>query len=194
MRKLPGKLPTIPTAESKAAWKARHNNKTTVFNRRHRVPELEKVTLAQVQSYRANAQSQSIVAKELSRIEDPTIKLICASLSTYGFEEFTPDVTEGAYSLYNVAHRNIAIDTFQIANASHGYISFGVNMDYVEDTEYLMAVYDNHLFYYQANLVRQEARKPGSVQKKKEDQKVYRKRKAVRRIHVTSTSTSPIVN
>ncbi|KAF6741356.1 hypothetical protein DFP72DRAFT_834259, partial [Ephemerocybe angulata] len=118
----------------------------------------------------------SRIAKTVRKMKDSVILFIDTCLARYGLTEWCPDFRQSAHSLYNAAHRTIAIDTFQQAAVSHAYASLKPNLKYAEDMGWLMKLYDHivHHFFYRRYV--RNLRNPGSVAAEDEANSAYHNR------------------
>ncbi|KZV77961.1 hypothetical protein EXIGLDRAFT_784501, partial [Exidia glandulosa HHB12029] len=89
--------------------------------------------ISKVNELRGLAGGNSTTAKQAARVSDAALKYILASLARFGLKAWRPNFNEDAYSLYNSAHRFIAIDTFRQAVVSNAYDSMAVDKSYLDD-------------------------------------------------------------
>ncbi|KAK7446334.1 hypothetical protein VKT23_014540 [Stygiomarasmius scandens] len=99
-------------------------------------------------------------------------------MDQYGFETWCPDLSESPSSLYNNCHRTVAIDSFTQACAMGGYRRFGVNQEYYSNPLLLAQIYDSYVFGTIKDKSRKEARDPGVLKRRQENNNVGKRRRA----------------
>lgn len=107
--------------------------------------------------------SNSKVAKMVCRMEENIISYIDNCLARFGLEEWTPDLDQTPYALYNTTHRIIAIDTFKQAAVAHAYAQLKPNLKYVQNMALLEKIYNHFVHFYFYSRYVQERDSPGSV-------------------------------
>jgi hypothetical protein len=173
-------IPSAPSAQTKERFLARFKTKDDVYRALKGPPLVERVARLWIDKVRATAASEnSSIVKNIARVEDHVLSVMFASLSKYGFDAWHPDLSEPAYSIYNIAHRAIAITTFKDALIGHGYSFLSPNREYVNNTAFLIRLYDHFVFHYLKGMVDAEKRQPGGLSKHREMTNVYKRRREV---------------
>jgi hypothetical protein len=158
---LPNAVPQLPSRDSLAAFKSRYTSDTQILAAR------EGPTLISEASVRVARLSQlpnaGKHATDAALVEAFVIDYIATYCAKFGLTEWAPDLRDTPYSLYNSAHRIIAIDTFRQAMAARAYSHMGPNQDFLHDTALLMRVYDHFVHHFQLQRFKKEGKIPGSV-------------------------------
>jgi hypothetical protein len=170
-----GSAPLRPPAHLKERFAARFNNEdefSSLVRSMRNFSSLSQPTFQQVHMQRIRvmrdfyhdyAAQGNLLCKDVAQVEDMTLRIFFAMLDEYQFEKWCPDISESPSSLYNSAHRTLAIDSFQQACMMGGYRSFGVIADYFNNMALLSKIYDSYVFVTIKEKSRKEARDPGSL-------------------------------
>lgn len=174
-------VPRPPSATVKAGFLHRFRTVRSVYEIRNTVPLIERVGTFNLDNLRDVAPTSQI-ARQLGRIDQSVLSIIYSHLSRYGFQEWSPDLTETPYSPYNCAHRNACIDSFKQAMASMGYLFCAPDPEFAAVTDLLIRIFDNFVFHYMKHKFYNELKQPGSATQQKIANTVYKRRKKVRSI------------
>ncbi|KAK7041208.1 hypothetical protein R3P38DRAFT_3453465 [Favolaschia claudopus] len=75
--------------------------------------------------------------------------------------EWAVDFTQSPYSLYNMAMRMCAVDTFRFLAGSSHYDFFRLNTSYINDAGLIMRLYDHYVHHHLYEKWKKEIRTPG---------------------------------
>ena len=128
------------------------------------------------------------IGSQLGLIEEHIISYIQGCLARFGMTSWGPDLRQTAYSLYNSACRIIALDTFKQALISHAYASVRPNLQYANDMQLLIKIYDHIVHDYFYSRWRRDIQCPGSVAAGDETNPAYRACTRVSFIYNTGSS------
>lgn len=174
-------IPSAPSIQMKERFLAKFKTRDDVYRALKGPPLVERIARLWIDKVRATAASEtSIIAKNIARVEDAFLSIMFAGLSKCGFDAWRPDLSEPAYSLYNIAHRAIAITTFKEAVVSHAYCFLAPNLEYVNNTEFIIKLFDHFVFHYLKRMVDVEKRRPGGNSKDRKMTNIYKRRREVR--------------
>ena len=120
-------------------------------------------------------------ANQARLVEEHMLDYVQACLAKFGLPFWCPDIRQSAYSLYNAAHRIVALDTFRQALISHTYIHLSPNLAYATNTPILIRLFDHFTFHYMKLRYQKEGRHPGTVARSLQNNPQY-----VARIRVCS--------
>ncbi|KZV94513.1 hypothetical protein EXIGLDRAFT_767044 [Exidia glandulosa HHB12029] len=170
-------IPPRPSAEILARFEKRFKSNDQVYAVLSGTPRIEKTAMARVRRLREQAAtSHSLITKNIARIEDHPLEMAFSACARYDLEEFNPDLFQTAYSIYNTAHRNIAVYTFKQALITQAYKFLGADKKYAYDTAALVDVFDNLVFKHVKGLADKDTRVPGSVVQGQTMDSVYKRR------------------
>lgn len=106
--------------------------------------------------------------------------MILAVLELYGLENYRPDLCDGMQgSLWNMAHRLIAIQTFKQACMGSAYPQYSLSMAHVQDDAFLELVWNHYVFFYKKGEWDKETGDPGAVAQQAELDLARERRKTV---------------
>ena len=87
-----------------------------------------------------------------------------STVATLGLSCWNPDVmSTDSNSMYNILHKQLAIQTFQHIMISHGYAHFGINHEQMK-MSLLKQLYHSFVYGQMRNLVKHEYKSLGGVQ------------------------------
>lgn len=124
-------------------------------------------------------EDRSSIAAQLLAIEEHIIEYTKVQLAKFGLKAWCPDLRQTPYSVYNAAHRIVAIDTFKQALVAHAYAHLAPNISYAKNMLLLVQMYDHFVHHYQWIRYRRECRLPGSVRATDEANPAYKARARV---------------
>ncbi|EJD44022.1 hypothetical protein AURDEDRAFT_45521, partial [Auricularia subglabra TFB-10046 SS5] len=113
---------------------------------------------------RTDFDNPSKVAKQASRVPESGLRYMLGLIGNFGLRTWRPNFDEDAYSLYNSAHRFIAIESFRQLVVSAAYDHMAVDKSKVDEMLLLTCVYDHYVHHYQFNRWRKEQKYPGVAQ------------------------------
>ncbi|KAJ7577131.1 hypothetical protein C8J56DRAFT_1113717 [Mycena floridula] len=175
----PSVVPLPPTAEFKQKFSARFKDLKSVEERRGSGPTvIERASSYMLDSLR-HLPAKGKIARGLRRLNHNHIATIFSYLANYGFTAWTVDLTETPTSLWNIACKNVAIDSFKQAMASHAYAFLSPNHDYLNNQLLLSTIYDQFVWTYMKGLHELELREPGGAATKAIHGDIYKRRKAI---------------
>ncbi|KAJ3979403.1 hypothetical protein F5890DRAFT_1421395, partial [Lentinula detonsa] len=133
---------------------------------------------ASVQAVKHNAfLGRGVIAKQVSRIEDSFLEKIFSAITALGLDRWAPDVTGGhPDSVYNLVHEQVAISTFKMLLASFVYRFMNADMTVGNDNALCVRIYRQFVFGHIGRKVKEELRKPGSVEQRNERTNTYKRR------------------
>src|SRR5271156_2933805 len=119
----------------------------------------------------------SNIALAVARIPENSLRLIFATVHSFGLPDWHPDLLGGTpTSVYNGALESIVLWTFEQAAASFAYAHLSLNMHYIHDTSLLQKLYKNFLWSYIKGLALKEQKEAGSVRRGMQENKAYKLR------------------
>lgn len=124
--------------------------------------------------------SRSQTMNDISRIPDHAIRLIFATVHSFGVTSWCPDLLGDHSSLYNASLEAIAIWTFEQAVATFAYAHMKVNPEHARNTQLLQSLYRNFVWSYMKSRIVKDLRSPGSIAQADLDNKAYKRRAEVR--------------
>jgi hypothetical protein len=176
-------IPSTPSVETIQQFEGRFQSYRKVEQLLSEKSPIQAATLAKVDKLRATVvqqQGTSLIAANIVRVEPHGLEVILAMLARFGLREWYPDVLgHTPDSLYNSAHRSIAIQTFKQCLVNFSYLFLAPNTAYAQDHAFLEKLYNHFVFVYMADLVRKEAKVPGSVEVLHDKNSVYNRRSMV---------------
>ncbi|THU85983.1 hypothetical protein K435DRAFT_805455 [Dendrothele bispora CBS 962.96] len=123
------------------------------------------------------ANTRSTISKRLGRIEEGAIEMIIATLAHYHFDMWCPNLSDNAYSAYNMVHRTIACETFRQAVVNHDYTFIApINLQKAQDKKLLVQLYSSYVWSYFKTIYDKEQRNPGAHQERLQTNKVLSRR------------------
>jgi hypothetical protein len=102
-------------------------------------------------------------AKDATMAEQQVIDVITLQCARYGVVEWSPNLCDSAYLLYNSAMCLVAIDSFRQCLTSKAYACFGANPHHAQDMGTIIKFYDHFVHYVQQTRFQLNAKAPGSV-------------------------------
>ena len=127
----------------------------------------------------------SNIALAVTRIPENSLRLIFATVHSFGLPVWRPDLLGGTpTSVYNGALENIALWTFEQAAASFAYAHLSPNLRYIQDTSLIQKLYKNFLWSYMKGLALKEQKEAGSVSRGMQENRAYKLRTEVCKIKV----------
>lgn len=124
--------------------------------------------------------SRSQTMNDIARIPDHAIRLIFATIHSFGMTSWRPDLLGDHSSSYNAALEAIAIWTFEQAVATFAYAHMRVNPEHAQNTQLIQSLYRNFVWSYMKNRIVKDLRSPGIVAQADLDNKAYKRRSEVR--------------
>ncbi|KAJ7105552.1 hypothetical protein C8R44DRAFT_806431 [Mycena epipterygia] len=107
--------------------------------------------------------SRSLITRNIVAMSDEDLDTIYSAVIVSGIINWNPDVLGSPDSMYNIAHERVAIRTFQVVCAAHGYSRLGPNLTNLMDRVLLTGFYRNFVFSYILKLVKAEMKEPGRL-------------------------------
>ncbi|KAJ6615716.1 hypothetical protein B0H10DRAFT_2435314 [Mycena sp. CBHHK59/15] len=95
------------------------------------------------------------------KLEESALLHVSSYLAKLGIAVWAPDFSQTVYSLYNMAMRMCAIDTFRFLVAGRHYDFLRPNGSFVNDSNLLTRIYDHFVHHYMFNKWKVEIRTPG---------------------------------
>ncbi|KAJ6499741.1 hypothetical protein C8R47DRAFT_971658 [Mycena vitilis] len=94
----------------------------------------------------AGAGRKGTIAANIAQVGEQHLQLIFSTILSAGLVQWRPDIIGGTFdSLYNLAHENIAINTFQQVAGAHGYVRIGPDLTRLRDAAFLRKLYRNSI-------------------------------------------------
>lgn len=169
-----------PTDENLARFEERFRDKQSMMNARNGPPLLEQRFMLDIAALRNNfLASNSTISRDLARLEDRHLQEIALHLSRFGLSSWCPNHAESPYSLYNQAHRTIAVDTFKYSATNCAYIALEPDLSFLDNTNLLYRIYDNCVHERHFKRRGMERNNPGSVAASIEATNMYKRRSEV---------------
>ncbi|KAK7440658.1 hypothetical protein VKT23_017007 [Stygiomarasmius scandens] len=110
----------------------------------------------------AALQSPSLIERDIRRIDATAIDMITSYLARFRFRFWWPNLNDDADSLYNTAHRAVAITTFKQCLISGAYSFKSPNPADATNNLLLTQIFDHFVWYYQKGIYDDEQKKPGA--------------------------------
>ncbi|KAK7434247.1 hypothetical protein VKT23_020297 [Stygiomarasmius scandens] len=110
----------------------------------------------------AALQSPSLIERDIRRIDATAIDMITSYLARFRFRFWRPNLNDDADSLYNTAHRAVAITTFKQCLISGAYSFKSPNPADATNNLLLTQIFDHFVWYYQKGIYDDEQKKPGA--------------------------------
>lgn len=112
----------------------------------------------------ASMQARSRMAQRSRKLDESHLRMILAMMAIYGLDKWRPDLrSHTTRSLWNAAHRIIAIQSFQQCCLAGAYQASNPAFMFVQNDEVLTKWYDHYVFFYKKGHWDKEKAKPGSV-------------------------------
>lgn len=174
-------IPSAPDDAMIAAFKQRFGSFEELMQLRHaqHPPITNEDMIERVNALRGYPDSTSNIAKQASRIPESSLRYTLGLLARFGLRAWRPNFAESPYSLYNCAHRFIAIETFRQAVVSKAFESMAVDTTYIDDIEILTLGYDHFVIYRVGGTVKAEEKYLGITQLRAERDTVLARRRTV---------------
>jgi hypothetical protein len=119
----------------------------------------------------------SNIVLAISRIPESALRLIFATVHSFGLPSWRPDLLGGTpTSIYNGALESIALWTFEQAASSFAYTHLLPNLRYIHDTSLIQKLYRSFLWSYLRGLALKERKEPGSVSRAVRENIAYKSR------------------
>ena len=166
----------------------RFSNETQLYTSQSSGRELIPRHLVQI-GMAMSAVQHGRIANQARLVEEHMLEYIQACLAKLGLVYWCPDLRISAYSLYNAAHRIVALDTFRQALISHTYLHLSPNIAYATSTPVLIRLFDHFVFHYMKSRYLKEGRHPGTVARSLQNNLQYVARIRVCFIHKVWTSS-----
>jgi hypothetical protein len=184
-------VPALPAQAALAAFNSRFTSEDDIFASRQGSPIIEP---ASVHVARASlVQAPSKHAKDAARVEEFMLEYLRSFCAKYGLDRWCPDLRDTPYSLYNSAHRLVALDTFRQFMTIHAYAFLGPNPQYLQDLPNLTRVYDHFVFHVQLKLFKKDQKNPGSVLSADAKKSLYEPRSRASVIFLVYVSTNKVI-
>lgn len=153
----------------------------TLLNKESTTEEVAMQDIRQLRTSASLPQSRmSFITKDIARLEEHDLQTILAALTRFSLQAWCPDLLGGTpESLYNTAHRHIALKTFKECLANFAYSFLAPNGKYATKQKFLEALYNNYVHWYMWGLAKKEAKTPGSVQASHDVNAIYGRRDTV---------------
>lgn len=130
--------------------------------------------------FAAVIRSKNRIMSAFLKLEESAILHVRSYLAKLGLASWAPDFTQSPYSLYNMAMRMCAIDTFRFLVGATHYDFLQPDTRLVMDVALLTRLYDHYVHHYQFELWKAEIRTPGGTLTASERNKVTQARRRVR--------------
>jgi hypothetical protein len=128
----------------------------------------------------SSGHQSSKIVKNVRNMSEGIIQHIDTCIAQFGLIDWCPDLTQSPNSLYNLACRLIAIETFKQAMMAHTYASLRPNRAYINDHDLIFRLYNHIVHYYFHSRFIRNLNNPGTVMAGDDANGVYRNRKRVR--------------
>ena len=142
--------------------------------------------LAKVTEFRNNLpdETSSTISGNIRRIPEDHLLFMHCAVATLGLPRWNPDVlSTDPNSMYNILHKQLALQTFQNVVISHGYAHFGINHGKMK-LSLLKQFYRSFVYGRMRDLVKRELKSPGSVERDTVATNIYKRRSDVCRITI----------
>lgn len=126
----------------------------------------------------------STLKKDLRPVEDLYCRVIRQLCSRHGLTIWCPDLREDAYSLWNTACRIAFYDSFCAVTVAGAWGHLGPNVQYLNDTDVIIQIYDHYVHHHQRRRFLMEAKAPGSINAAESRKSQYSRRIRVSVFHV----------
>lgn len=100
----------------------------------------------------------------MGRVGDQWVEHMFAGVLLFGFTCWAPNILgDTPDSLYNLAHEQLAIQSFRTCAVGGGYLNFSVNLEQVNDYPLMQLLYNDFVWKLMKGRAMLELRNPGSV-------------------------------
>ena len=132
-------VPEAPDADALKSFELRFTDAREVdhiLKGRSTFQNVNDATLKSLRDIRARCgKCRSNIALAISRVPENSLRLIFATVHSFGLPDWRPDLLGGTpTSIYNGALESIALWTFEQAAVSFAYAHLAPNMSYITDT------------------------------------------------------------
>lgn len=155
-------VPKNPPDEIVSSFNKRFSTEAQLYASQNSDRDLYPRHLVQIGTAMSVVQTGRI-ANQARLVEEHMLDYVQARLAKIGLPFWCPDLRHSAYSLYNSAHRIVALDTFRQALVSHTYIHLNPNAAYASTSPILIRLFDHFVFHYMKLRYQREGRHPGTV-------------------------------
>lgn len=174
-------LPTPPTPQQIATFRARFASADAWDEFKSTITYNSTEATAKIAALRTSAaRFHSPIARNIVAIDDKFLQTIFSSVISSGFREWRPDVIGSTRDgLYNLAHEDIAIDTFKRVAQRHAYVRLSPDLMHLDDSDLLQRLYRNYVWSNMRKKLLSEAATPGAVVARMEITGKYKRRRTV---------------
>ncbi|KAJ7629153.1 hypothetical protein DFH06DRAFT_1338433 [Mycena polygramma] len=128
----------------------------------------------------AGAGRKGTIAANIAQVGEQHLQLIFSTILSAGLVQWRPDIIGGTFdSLYNLAHENIAINTFQQVAGAHGYVRIGPDLTRLRDAAFLRKLYRNCVYSMLRKRLLAERAEAGAVVARAKKTNTYKVRKSL---------------
>lgn len=143
------------------------------------VPISNEDMINRISELRGDPKSTSMISKQVARVPESSLRYMLGLLARFGLKAWRPDLRQSPYSMYNQAHRFIAIDTFRQAVVSEAYDSMGIDKSYVDDMNLQVVAFDHFTNHRIGRMAAREEKFPGITQIEADREPVLSRRRTV---------------
>ncbi|KAJ6542037.1 hypothetical protein DFH09DRAFT_1393289 [Mycena vulgaris] len=129
--------------------------------------------------------SKNKIIAAFFKLEESALLHVRAYLAKLGIYTWAPDYSQTPYSMYNMAMRMCAIDTFRFLVTGTYYDFLRPNTSFIEDSALLARFYDHFIHHYMFDKWKVEIRTPGGMKRLLRCNNAYQSRI---RLHKTRSS------
>jgi hypothetical protein len=130
-------IPSTPSATELALFHSRFASEDDVLNAR--TSERNLIDSTAVHIARATlVKNPSRHIADARRVEEFALEYLSTFCARYGLARWVPDLRDTAYSLYNSAHRIVALDSFRQLCTMGVYDFFGLDYEHISDLSSLV--------------------------------------------------------
>jgi hypothetical protein len=98
-----------------------------------------------------------------SEFDSELLEHMKTCISQYGLTAWCPDLRQSPSSLYNMAHRLAALESFKQGLIANAYHPFNAGRQWASRTEDLTTFYNHHVHYFLLERYKVEKRSPGAT-------------------------------
>jgi hypothetical protein len=155
----PKTVPYDPPADVLSTFSLRFKNDDQLQQQRSMEPLIRPQTVAINVWDDASVRGRNMMTFE--EFDEGLLGHMKSTMARFGLTRFCPDLRESPRSLYNKAHRIVAVESFKQGLIGCMYATFNANSHWASRTEDLVKIYDHHVHYFLRERYRLEKRKAG---------------------------------
>ncbi|KAJ7188524.1 hypothetical protein C8R46DRAFT_1205682 [Mycena filopes] len=175
-----GRAPTSASPEDVEHFNLRFNGLTVTELKRLGVTGKDMIKPSEVKvgiPVADGITSRKHIIRAFCQLEEFALLHIKSYFAKLGIRNWAIDYNQSAYSMYNMAMRMAAIDTFRYMVSGSFYDFLQPNTSYIHDNTLVVRVYDHFTHKYQFDLWKKEIRMPGGNELTAERNKYSKTRK-----------------